>query len=500
MLFNIYDTDGSGGIDYKEFSAVVFGRPSTGAAQGGKNQQAPAIGGNRNPEMLAELLKEKLATRGARGIIGLQRQFKIMDDDNSKSLNKYEFSKAMNDYMLGFNQQELSTLFDYFDVDSSGTISYDEFLRAIRGPMSMARKKIVAQAFKKLDKDGNGWVDINDIRGVYRANKHPDVVSGKKTEDQILQEFLETFETAHAMRNNDAPNYVVTKEEFDEYYNNISASIDDDMYFMTMINNAWKLTEESRQGMGTKGWSADNTEPRAKRTNNIFNRPEPVTAAKKDEAGVPKNATEAQVLEHIRAKIAARGARGIAGIGKKFKIADDNRSGNLDKEEFKKAMHDFRIGLEPGQVAIAFNIFDRDGSGEISYDEFLRSIRGEMNAARVALAKKAFAIMDNDKSGVLDLNDIRQRYNAKQHPDVKAGKKTEDEVLAEFLDTFEDHFCDMKGQADSRDGKVNMNEWLEYYNNVSMSIDNDEYFALMMNNAWNLDGKRVTKKGWGGEI
>ena len=24
-----------------------------------------------------------------------------------------------------------------------------------------------------------------------------------------------------------------------------------------MINNAWKLTEESRQGMGTKGWSGE---------------------------------------------------------------------------------------------------------------------------------------------------------------------------------------------------------------------------------------------------
>ncbi len=28
-------------------------------------------------------------------------------------------------------------------------------------------------------------------------------------------------------------------------------------------------------------------------------------------------------------------------------------------------------------------------------------------------------------------------YNAKLHPDVKAGKKTEDEILGEFLDTFE---------------------------------------------------------------
>jgi hypothetical protein len=75
---------------------------------------------------------------------------------------------------------------------------------------------------------------------------------------------LETFETAHAMRNNNAPNYVVTKEEFEEYYNCISSSIDDDMYFMLMMNNAWKLTEESRKGDGTKGWSNKDEGPRAK--------------------------------------------------------------------------------------------------------------------------------------------------------------------------------------------------------------------------------------------
>ena len=68
------------------------------------------------------------------------------------------------------------------------------------------------------------------------------------------------------------------------------------------------------------------------------------------------------------------------------------------------------------------------------------------------------------------------------------------------MDTFEDHFCDIKGNEDSRDGNITEAEWLEYYNNVSMSIDDDAYFELMMNNTWNLDGKRVTKKGWGGEV
>lgn len=31
------------------------------------------------------------------------------------------------------------------------------------------------------------------------------------------------------------------------------------------------------------------------------------------------------------------------------------------------------------------------------------------------------------------------KYNAKHHPDVKTGKRSEDEVLMEFLDTFEQH-------------------------------------------------------------
>ena len=90
-LFNLYDADGSGSLDYKEFSSALYGRPNTPASN------APNRG-NKSPEELAGMLKDKLVSRGSRGFIGLQRQFKIMDDNNSKSLDKYEFTKAMNDF------------------------------------------------------------------------------------------------------------------------------------------------------------------------------------------------------------------------------------------------------------------------------------------------------------------------------------------------------------------------------------------------------------------
>lgn len=173
MLFRCYDNDGSGALDYREICSAILGREVNSSSPTKKN----------NPDELIDRLRKKLASRGARGIIGLARQFRIMDDNHSMSLDKYEFTKAMQDFMLGFSEGEIALLFQYFDSDRSGLVEYDEFLRTIRGPMNAARKVIVAQAFNKLDRDGSGEIGLNDIKGVYNGTKHPEVLSGKKTEN-----------------------------------------------------------------------------------------------------------------------------------------------------------------------------------------------------------------------------------------------------------------------------------------------------------------------------
>ena len=77
----------------------------------------------------------------------------------------------------------------------------------------------------------------------------------------MLGEFLETFETHHNLLYNEANDQTITLEEFVEYYNNVSASIDDDLYFAQMMNSAWNLSGDANPyHLYQRGWVNSNEE------------------------------------------------------------------------------------------------------------------------------------------------------------------------------------------------------------------------------------------------
>lgn len=188
-----------------------------------------------------------------------------------------------------------------------------------------------------------------------------------------------------------------------------------------------------------------------------------------------------------------RGSFSVIGLGRAFRIADDNNSGSLSFEEFSKAVRDFGVNLDPIDVQGLFKSMDLDGSGEIDFNEFLRVVVGDMNPFRKSLVERAFRTLDINQDNNVSLQELAVKYDASNHPDVRQGKKSEEQVLNEFAQTFEIHHALINDKKESNgikrgDGFVSLEEFIEYYNNISCSIDNDSYFDLMISSAWKLDG------------
>ena len=464
---------------------------------------------------------------------------------------------------LELTPTEARLAFVHFDVDGSGSVSFEEFVQGMRDPLTPRRLALVHQAFKQIDKDGNGVLEPADVVGAYDASKHPEVIAGRMTPDQVLQEFLETFDVGGEVDGK------VTKEEFVNYYTNVGANIDDDDYFELMIRNAWHISggegwcantanrrvlvthadgrqsvEEIKNDMGLKaddkagmmarlkaqGVNAANistfdgagddekkgaaafgeakargrksapgtgmlvssaaagvlpgTSTGVKAASKSAASHQALTEQKTRGAAPGPNLTVQALVTRMKAELTSRGARGIVGVQRKFRIIDDDGSGALSYGEFKKALGELNMALADPECRALFEHFDQDSSGAISFDEFIGSLRDPLTPRRVALVRLAFARIDKDGNGVLEPRDVVGAYDASKHPEVIAGRMTPEKVLQEFLETF-----DVGGEID---GKVTKEEFENYYTNIGASIDNDDYFELMIRNAWHISGG----EGW----
>ena len=221
-LFDRYDTDGSGFLAYEEFTAGLFGL-------------VPNLRGSPDVRSALGRVRQKIAERGGlNGIRSISRVMRIMDNNGNKQLDREELKYGFRDFGVKLTERDLDTVLNALDRNGDGQVSYDELLRGLRGNMSSRRRSLILLAFDKLDADGSGLVTIEDLAMLYDTSKHPEVNAGAMTEEEALKEFLSQWDTIEK-------DGIVSKEEFLEYYKDVSASIDTDDYFELMIRNAWKL-------------------------------------------------------------------------------------------------------------------------------------------------------------------------------------------------------------------------------------------------------------------
>lgn len=96
---------------------------------------------------------------------------------------------------------EMTEAFRHLDRRGMGKIPLVDALRAVRGEVNAHRARAIDDVFDSLlfghgDECGHNseTLEPTTVAKLFRAEAHPDVVSGARAQGEVLSEFLEAFE------------------------------------------------------------------------------------------------------------------------------------------------------------------------------------------------------------------------------------------------------------------------------------------------------------------
>lgn len=189
----------------------------------------------------ADFMK-KLQSKGSGSIASLAKLFAESDRDGNGVLSFSEFKNLCKNFGLGgsgvrggLSDNDLRLLFLDYDCDGSGNIDFIEFKNAIRGILPAKRRNMVQLAFKKVDRHGDGTIAWDFFVRSWEACYHPDVQSGRKTIQMVLNDWQSyCTKSASGLMN-------LSYVEFMDIFTDLSSMMQSDDEFESMIRNSFGL-------------------------------------------------------------------------------------------------------------------------------------------------------------------------------------------------------------------------------------------------------------------
>ncbi|XP_067907270.1 calcyphosin-2 isoform X2 [Heterodontus francisci] len=179
------------------------------------------------------LLKEKLKKRGVRTVTGLVKFFRLRDQCVGGVLQQTELKQGLKQFHLELPDKDFESIWLILDQDCDGEVDYYQFIQVVIGEMNEFRKAFVRKAYMKLDPNKTGSISVNDISKFYSGRKHPKVLSGECSEQQVRAAFLDTLQESCISSKE------VTYCEFEAYYEGLSLGIANDEDFANVMRNCW---------------------------------------------------------------------------------------------------------------------------------------------------------------------------------------------------------------------------------------------------------------------
>ena len=226
----------------------------------------------------------------------------------------------------------MRNLFLWMDKDRNNTIDYRELLNALAPPPSAERAAEIGRVFALLDADGDGYADLTDVGRCYAPANHPSVAAGEAAAGDVLSEFLASLDEAAVM---DKASGRLDEAGLREYYR-LALAFVDDAQFAELMRRVWQKPPGAPPA-GAAGRAKPVSLGQVSRKGEYGEKPGPADALRRSRE-LPLGARNvSDLLAKLKAELARRGVRGIVGLGRRFRAADDDGSRALSRAEFEKA-------------------------------------------------------------------------------------------------------------------------------------------------------------------
>ena len=513
-FFELLSTDYKEDIDFENYIKNSFNIITNDGEQK-ENEKEEITDKNKQTKEFLEYLdtiRNILIKQGPNGVIELLRNLRNVDQSKSNGIDIDEFVSVIDNLFKDnenkFSMDEIQTIFNVYDIQESGVMEYQKFISDLLKLKSMSkyRKNHLETIFNHLDFEGKRALDINYLTSLYKEPK----------ENNPFPDLIESFINFHnIIRGNRNP--LVTKNNFIDFYNYINFLIPEtknDELFKNFTSESWLLYDKSfdeRKNLAILKVEALGKQKNREAMNKLIRSNKTPYGTMKDKINYnlnEKNATMKynvnkidDILVHLRSIMIQRGYIGIMSMRRTFMLVDENSTKEISFDEFEKIFKTYRYDLSETEINNLFNYFDKEGNGYIKYEEFLNELCNNLNQFRKDILKQVFNKLDEKEKGFITVGIIRHEYNPKGNPLVRQGKRSEDEILAEFLDVLEYHFnllIEKNEDIDVNELEVDFEEFCNFYKNISLCIEDDKYFEIMVLSEWGIqkEGKSLYQKTW----
>ena len=513
-FFEILSTDYKEDIDFENYIKNSF-NIITNEGEQKENEKEEITDKNKQTKEFLEYfdtIRNILIKQGPNGVIELLRNLRNVDQSKSNGIDIDEFVSVIDNLFKDnenkFSMDEIQTIFNVYDIQESGVMEYQKFISDLLKLKSMSkyRKNHLETIFNHLDFEGKRALDINYLTSLYKEPK----------ENNPFPDLIESFINFHnIIRGNRNP--LVTKNNFIDFYNYINFLIPEtknDELFKNFTSESWLLYDKSfdeRKNLAILKVESLGKQKNREAMNKLIRSNKTPYGTMKDKINYnlnEKNATMKynvnkidDILVHLRSIMIQRGYIGIMSMRRTFMLVDENSTKEISFDEFEKIFKAYRYDLSETEINNLFNYFDKEGNGYIKYEEFLNELCNNLNQFRKDILKQVFNKLDEKEKGFITVGIIRHEYNPKGNPLVRQGKRDEDEILAEFLDVLEYHFnllIEKNEDIDVNELEVDFEEFCNFYKNISLCIEDDKYFEIMVLSEWGIqkEGKSLYQKTW----